>query len=158
MNEHFDGHLFGVGQPCFGCSPDHPTGFRLTFQREGDEMVTRFTPGEQYQGPPGIMHGGLVATLADEVAAWALIGLLGKFGFTASFTARLGGAVRVGTPLEARSRIVRDKFRIVEVAVRIAQSGADTFAGTFKFVVLDKKGAERLLGGPLPEAWETYCR
>jgi hypothetical protein len=43
-----DGHLFGAGQPCFGCSPDHPTGFRLTFTRESDEMITRFTLGPQY--------------------------------------------------------------------------------------------------------------
>ncbi len=104
------------------------------------------------------MHGGLVATLADEVAAWAIIGLLGKFGFTASFTARLAGAVRVGVPVVGRSRITTDKVRIVEVAVQIAQDGKDAFTGDFKFVILDRSGAERLLGGPLPEAWQRFCR
>ena len=38
--------------------------------------MTTFTPDDRYQGPPGIMHGGLVTTLADEVAAWAIIGVL----------------------------------------------------------------------------------
>ena len=158
MHERLDGHLFGAGQPCFGCAPDHPTGFRLSFTREGEEMVTRFTPSARFQGPPGLMHGGLVATLADEVAAWAIIGLLGKFGFTASFTAKLSGPVRIDVPLEGRSRITVDKSRIVDVAVRIAQDGKDTFSGDFKFVILDKSGAERLLGGPLPEAWQKFCR
>ena len=158
MSEQLDGHLFGAGQPCFGCSPDHPTGFRLAFTRNGDKMVTHFTPGERHQGPPGLMHGGLVATLADEVAAWAIIGLLGKFGFTASFTARLAGPVRIGVPVVGRSRITTDKVRIVEVAVQLAQDGKDAFTGDFKFVILDRSGAERLLGGPLPEAWQRFCR
>jgi acyl-coenzyme A thioesterase PaaI-like protein len=153
-----DGHLFGAGQPCFGCSPDHPFGFRLTFAREGDEIVTRFTPGDRYQGPPGIMHGGLVSTLADEVAAWAVIGLAGKFGFTATFDAKLHHAIRIGAPLEGRSVIVKDARRIIDVGVRIVQDGRDAMTGTFRFVILDRGGAERMLGGPIPEAWQRFCR
>lgn len=80
--ERFDGSLWGEGQPCFGCGPDHPIGFQLQFERDGDVVRTRFTPGERYQGPPGIMHGGLVMTLGDELASWTLIGMKRKFGFT----------------------------------------------------------------------------
>jgi acyl-coenzyme A thioesterase PaaI-like protein len=153
-----DGHLFGAGQPCFGCSPDHPTGFRLTFTRESDEMITRFTPGPQYQGPPGIMHGGLVSTLADEVAAWTVIGLRGLFGFTASFTAMFAGPVRIGQLVEGRGRLVRDQGRVVEVAVRLVQDARDVFTGEFKFAILDERGAARLLGGEIPEAWRRFSR
>jgi uncharacterized protein (TIGR00369 family) len=161
--EPLDGHLFGPGQPCFGCSPDHPFGFRLTFAREDDEIVTRFTPGDRHQGPVGIMHGGLVSTLADEVAAWAIIGMLGKFGFTASFDAKLHKPVRIGVPLEGRARIVKDARRIVDVAVRITQADAAgttdaAFTGSFRFVILDQSGAERMLGGPIPDAWKRFCR
>jgi acyl-coenzyme A thioesterase PaaI-like protein len=153
-----DGHLFGPGQPCFGCSPDHPYGFRLRFAREGDEIVTHFTPGERYQGPPGIMHGGLVSTLADEVAAWAIVGLLGKFGFTASFECKLRRPVRIGVPLEARARITKDARRIVDAGVRVVQEGEEAFRGTFRFVILDQGGAERMLGRPIPDAWKRFCR
>ena len=69
MLERLDGHLFGADQPCFGCGPNHPWGFHLAFERDGEAVVTRFVPGDRYQGPPGIMHGGLVMTLADEVGA-----------------------------------------------------------------------------------------
>ena len=58
---------------CFGCSPTHPTGFRLEFDKEGDVVTTRFVPKTEHQGPPGILHGGLVTTLADELAAWTII-------------------------------------------------------------------------------------
>jgi acyl-coenzyme A thioesterase PaaI-like protein len=163
--EVLDGHLFGAGQPCFGCSPDHPIGFRLVFEREeaggdprGARIVTRFTPADRYQGPPGIMHGGLVSTLADEVAAWALIGLRQKFGFTVSFDAKLRKAIRVGVPLVGRSWIAKDQRRLLDVGVEIEQGGELGYAGTLRFVLLDKAGAERMLGRTLPPTWERFCR
>lgn len=153
-----DGHLFGPGQPCFGCGPDHPYGFRLRFDRVGDEVVTELVPGDRYQGPPGIMHGGLVSTLADEIAAWSVIALAGKFGFTASFDAKLHRPVRIGQKVEGRGRLLSDKRRLIDVEAKILQGGELAFTGTFRFVVLDKGGAERMLGGPLPPAWERFCR
>jgi uncharacterized protein (TIGR00369 family) len=153
-----DGSIFGPGQPCFGCGPDHPIGFHLAFETQGDEVVTRFVPGESYQGPPGIMHGGLVTTLADEIGAWAVIALLGKFGFTAKMTCSFQKPVRIGVPLEGRARVARDARRIVETQVSITQDGAEAFTGDFKFAILDRAGAEKMLGGPLPEAWNRFAR
>ena len=156
--EQLDGRLFGPGQPCFGCGPDHPFGFRLAFTRDGDAVVTRMTPDERYQGPPGIMHGGLVTALADEIGAWTLIGLLGKFGFTANLTATLHRPVRVGAEVVGRGRLAKETRRVVRVAVDIEQAGARCFAGELAFVLLDRTGAERLLGGPVPEAWARFSR
>lgn len=155
---HLDGHLFGPDQPCFGCGPEHPIGFRLRFSREGDEIVTRFTPGERYQGPPGVMHGGLVTTLADEIAAWTVIGLKERMGFTAALSARLKRPVRVGVEVEGRGRIVKDTARVLEIAIVLSQEGAVCFQGDFTFALLDRAGAERVLGGPLPEAWKRFAR
>lgn len=153
-----DGSLFGPGQPCFGCAPDHPIGFRLTFAREGDEIVTRFTPSERYQGPPGIMHGGLVGTLADEIGAWALIGLLEKFGFTAQMSGKLHRPARIGRPIEGRARVAKAGARVVDVEVVLRQDDETVYTGELRFVLLDEKGAERMLGGPLPEAWRRFSR
>ncbi len=153
-----DGHLFGPGQPCFGCGPDHPHGFRLAFVREGDAVVTRFVPRDDHQGPPGIMHGGLVSTLADEVAAWTVIGLLGKFGFTGAFDARLKRPVRVGVEVEGRGTLANAGSRVVDVDVSLRQEGVEAFSGRFRFALVDRAGAERLLGGPIPASWERFCK
>ena len=153
-----DGTLFGPDQPCFGCGPDHPYGFRLKFEHDGEGILAHFTPGERYQGPPGIMHGGLVATVADETAAWALIAKTGKFGFTTSFECKLHRAVRIGAEAEARAHLARESSRIVKSEVRISQGGELCFSGLFTFVVLDRHSAEKLLGGPMPEAWLRFCR
>lgn len=158
MSELIDGSIFGPGQPCFGCAPDHPIGFRLRFKREGDEVVTEFTPTERYQGPPSIMHGGLVATLADEIAAWAVILLLEKFGFTGEMTGKLRKPVRIGKPVIGRGRISKPGSRVVGVSVEIAQAGELAYTSDLRFVLLDRRGAERMIGGPLPPEWEKFAR
>jgi len=153
-----DPEIFGRDQPCFGCSPVHPTGFHLRFARRGDEVVTRFVADERYQGPPGVMHGGLVATLADEVAAWTIVGLKGRFGFTVAMEMRLSKAVRIGAEIEGRGRIESDTSRFTTVAVELSQAGGACVRGRFTFAVLDRAAAEKVLGGPLPEAWQKLAR
>ena len=149
---------FGAGQPCFGCGPAHPIGFRLQPYREGDSVVVELTPGEQYQGPPGMMHGGLVTTLADELAAWTVLGLKQRFGFTATIEARLLRPVHIGRPVLGRGTLTSDTPRLLKILVTLTQDDADTFRGTFTFALLDREGAERLLGGPLPDTWLRFAR
>ncbi len=158
MRLDLDPHLFGKGQPCFGCSPDHPTGFRLRFAREEDVVVTTFTPGAAHQGPPGLMHGGLVMTLADELGAWTLVGLEEKFGFTAQCDAKLRKPVRIESEVVGRGRITKATSRVVKVHVDLEQAEARVFEADLDFVLLDQAGAERLLGAPLPPEWRRFCR
>ena len=153
-----DGSIFGAGQPCFACSPDHPHGLHMSFEREGDEVVTRYLPTAAHQGPPGIMHGGLVTTLADELAAWTVILLRDKFGFTAELKARLLRPVRIGAEVEGRGRVGRETHRVVRVTVELRQAGELAYAAEAAFALLDRAAAEKMLGGPLPEAWRRYCR
>jgi len=153
-----DPHLFGAGQPCFGCATDHPTGFRLRFALEDGAVVTRFTPTRDHQGPPGLMHGGLAMTLADEVGAWTLIGSLEKFGFTARFVAKLRKPVRIGCEVIGRGRIAKPGARVVTVNVVLEQADETAMEAELDFVLLDSAGAERLLGAPLPDAWKVFCR
>jgi uncharacterized protein (TIGR00369 family) len=153
-----DGTLFGPQQPCFGCGPAHPFGLRLTFTEEGEELVTRFTPGEHHQGPPGVMHGGLVFTLADELAAWVIIARFGKFGFTARFAGKFQKPVRVGAEVVGRGRLVKSTGRTAEIEVRLSQGDLQVYQSTFTFVVLDREATEKMIGGPLPEAWAKFAR
>jgi uncharacterized protein (TIGR00369 family) len=153
-----DGMLFGADQPCFGCGPAHPAGFRLKFSEEGEEVVTHFTPGDRYQGPPGLMHGGLVFTLADELAAWVIIARLGKFGFTARFEGKLLRPTRLNVEIIGRARMLRSTSRTAEIEAILQQENAAVCSARFTFVLLDKRAAERMLGRELPEEWKRFAR
>lgn len=150
--------VFGERSPCFGCSPQHPIGLHLTFERRGDVVLTRFTPEESFQGPPGVLHGGLVTTVADELAAWTVVGLRRRMGFTAALSGRLKKPLRIGREIEGRGRITRDLRRLLDVEVELRQDHELAFTGAFTFAVLDRQGAEKMLQQPLPEAWRRFCR
>ncbi len=73
-NPSFDDAVYG--QPteslpaypnCFGCGENNPIGLHLTYRKEGDAIVTDFMPGGAHEGWPGIVHGGIIATLLYEV-------------------------------------------------------------------------------------------
>ena len=151
-----NGSLFGDDQPCFGCAPDHPFGFRLHFEVEKDEVKTLFMPTPQYQGPPGIMHGGLVMTLGDELAAWTLLGIKNRFGFTTKADVRLKKPIRIGQEVVGRGFISEDRRRIVDIQVRLSQEDRLCFEGCFVFAILGEKSAERLLKQRLPETWKQF--
>ncbi len=65
--EHTPEHTPRRYPQCFGCGDANPIGLRLRYRREGERLVTEFTPGEAHQGWPGIVHGGIIATLLYEV-------------------------------------------------------------------------------------------
>ncbi|MFT3710783.1 MAG: PaaI family thioesterase [Archangium sp.] len=153
-----DGRLFGPNQQCFGCAVDHPAGFHLKFETEGDDLVTKIIPAKHHQGPLGLMHGGLISTLADEAAAWAVLANTGKFGFTTSFECRLVKGVKVGVEVVARSRLTKNSSRIVKAQVEISQEGALCFTGDFTFALLERASAEKVMGAPIPDEWVRFCR
>jgi acyl-coenzyme A thioesterase PaaI-like protein len=130
----------------------------MKFQVEGDDVVTRFTPERTHAGAPGVMHGGLVTTIADEVGCWALIALRGKFGFTGTMSSRFPRPVRVGRETVGRATITKESSRLMHVGVRLSQDGDDCFSSTMSFVILDQAGAAKMLGGTLPEEWRRFFR
>jgi len=56
---------------CFGCGRDNTIGLKLEFHQEGESVRAEFIPGELYQGWPGVVHGGLICTMLDEVIGYA---------------------------------------------------------------------------------------
>lgn len=53
-------------QRCFACGSRNEQGLRLVFHRTGDRIYADFTPSPHHQGFPGVLHGGIIATLLDE--------------------------------------------------------------------------------------------
>ena len=58
---------------CFGCGADNPWGLHLIFFAEPDGAVySHWTPELNHQGYDGMVHGGIISTVFDEVMAWAI--------------------------------------------------------------------------------------
>lgn len=70
------------------------------------DLVARCTLTASHGGPPGRVHGGLVAALLDEVVGVAAFAA-GAPGMTASLTVRYRKPTPHNTPLEVRARLDR---------------------------------------------------
>ena len=64
----------------------------------------RVTLGKPHEGPPGLVHGGVVATLLDHVLARA-VRAAGRGGLTATLTVTYRRPVQLGVPLVATAEI-----------------------------------------------------
>lgn len=62
------------GRDCFGCGADNPYGLHLKSCMEGDIAVSLFTPEPYHIAFPGIVNGGIIATIIDCHGIWASIG------------------------------------------------------------------------------------
>ena len=60
---------FVADHMCFACGEDNPIGLKLTFSQDGESYVSTFVADRVYQGYEGIIHGGILATLLDEIMA-----------------------------------------------------------------------------------------
>jgi len=96
---------------CFACSPNNPIGLQLLFEHDEDVCRTTFVAGPEHQGWNGMMHGGLLVTILDEVMAQWLCSR-GKPAVTAEMTARFVNQVPIGARLTIESRLVADKRRL----------------------------------------------
>ena len=63
----------GPQNHCFGCGPGNPVGLKLHFEPAEDNasVSCSTTVSDQYEGPPGYLHGGIIATLLDEAMSKA---------------------------------------------------------------------------------------
>ncbi len=109
----------GAPQPnsrdCFVCGLENPFGLQLRFyQTAPSEVMAEFMASDRYQGYPGVVHGGVVTAVLDEVASRAYMGLdpaSTRFMYTARITVRFRKNVPVGEPLKAVGRGLRRKSR-----------------------------------------------
>lgn len=113
--------LTGEASHCFGCGQDNPQGLRLRFRRIApDEVLGEYTAPEHQAGAPGVIHGGVQATLLDEVLGYAAHAVrepgVAVDIVTVEFSLRYRRPAPTGEPLRLRGRFLRSEGRDVWVA------------------------------------------
>jgi uncharacterized protein (TIGR00369 family) len=107
---------------CFACGRDNPIGMSLHIELGEGTARTSWTAGDDFVGWSDKLHGGIVATLLDEVMAWACSSY-DAWAVTAEMTVRYRSPSAPGEELRAEGRVVERRRRIYEVAGEVR--GAD---------------------------------
>jgi acyl-coenzyme A thioesterase PaaI-like protein len=142
---------------CFGCDPRNPTGLALEFYEDGDELVTFWKPGASYQGYNMVLHGGIQATLHDEIASWTVFVKGGTAGFTRSLSVEyLQPAYTNDTQITVRAGLssLEEKSAKIESVLYDSQGKACSRA-VADYAIFPQKLALRKFGFPGREAFYT---
>ncbi len=132
---------------CYGCGRLNEQGHRIRTVWDGEETLTRFTPKPFHTAVPGVVYGGLLASLVDchgtGSAAGAGYRAEGREPGTEPALRYVTASLRVeylkptplGPELEIRGRIVEvkdrgeERARKVVVEVRVLCAGVETVRG-----------------------------
>jgi acyl-coenzyme A thioesterase PaaI-like protein len=102
---------------CFICGVDNPVGLKLKiYETEPGIIETNYIVPEHYQSYPGIVHGGIVATMLDEISGRSLMGdpAQPRFMYTAKLEVKYRKNVPVGVPLKIVGKAGKSKGRMAE--------------------------------------------
>lgn len=102
---------------CFVCGLENPAGLQLKiYQVEEGVIETTFTAPEHFQGYPGVLHGGIIATILDEISGRAQMGdpSLPRFMFTGKLEVIYRKNAPIGKPLRIVGRAGKTRGRTAE--------------------------------------------
>ncbi len=118
-------HLHDQGYNCFGCSPWNPIGLKMEFYEDGDDIVSFWEPGKNYQSWLNTLHGGIQATLLDEAAGWYVTRKMQTAGVTTNLSVRYRHTVPVlpGVKLEIRISLKETRHNLVILEGKIINDG-----------------------------------
>ena len=98
---------------CFVCGESNSIGMKLRLETDGCVVQTRFTPGAEHIGFKQVVHGGIIATLLDEVMVWACAVQTKRFAFCAELNVRFLSPLQPGGEVVAVGELTanrRDKI------------------------------------------------
>jgi len=114
---------------CFICGLENPVGLHLhIYEIEPGVVETTFTAPDHFQGYPGVLHGGIVSAIIDEIAGRTHMGIdpdNPRFMFTARLDVKYRRNVPVGRPLKIVGKSGKSKSRSAEAWAGIYDSGSN---------------------------------
>jgi uncharacterized protein (TIGR00369 family) len=141
---------------CFVCGEANPAGLKLRFETDGRIVQARFLPRPEHVGFKGIVHGGLIAALLDEIMVWACAVRTKRFAYCVELSVRFVHPVRPDQPVVATGELTenrRDKLFTARAELR-DDSGKVLASANGKFLplraveMIELQGD--LIGDPIP--------
>lgn len=133
------------GYMCFGCAPGNPSGLHMEFFEDEEDIVAFWKPDGQYQGWLDTLHGGIQATLMDELAGWVVMRKLQTSGVTSRLDAKFVKAISTREfELTIRGRIKDRKRNAVFIETEIYNAAGElcTRADLIYFITSPERAKE----------------
>jgi uncharacterized protein (TIGR00369 family) len=120
---------FTDNRRCFVCGENNPDGLQLVLRMDKDEgrAAADVVFPERFQGWEGIVHGGLLATVLDEVMIYAARSN-GLRCVTGEITVRYVKPARTGEAYRLEGRVTGTKGKITLAESELIGADGEVFA------------------------------
>ncbi|WP_322767242.1 hotdog domain-containing protein [Frankia sp. Cr1] len=108
---------------CFGCSPHNDQGLQLQFRTHPEGLQARFTFGRAHESYPGVVHGGLVGVVCDEIMGNLIVLQAGLTAFTTAMKVRYVSPLFVGRTYDCVARM--RPSRVEQTGVGLTHAAAE---------------------------------
>jgi len=141
------------GYNCFGCAQNNENGLQLTFVEDGDEIISNRVPKPFFQGYMNVLHGGIQATLMDEIASWTVYIKVKNPGLTSRAEIKFRKTIYIDRgPLQLRAKLIQQRKNLADIGVKIFDATSQVCAeGKFTFFTFPEKKSKESLYFPDPE-------
>jgi acyl-coenzyme A thioesterase PaaI-like protein len=127
---------------CFACGELNESGLQLRLHGDEHGCWTQLVIDDRFEGWQGIAHGGILATILDEVAAWSVIAR-GGWGVTARMAIQFKLPVPVGRAIRGEGWVTESRKRVFETAARVGDPGDGTVFATSTATFVAATGRQR---------------
>jgi len=132
---------------CFVCGTDNPGGLNCAPERVGKKVVVHFTPGDTHRGFSKAVHGGITASLLDEVVGIACGQASDGKCATVELTVSYRRPLLEGVEVRAEGWHVRKQGKLRLGAGRVVDGQGRVLAtARGKFLPLDDRQVQRFVG------------
>src|SRR5262245_60596487 len=126
---------------CFICGLENPVGLHLHFyETETGTIESSYTAPDHFQGYPGVLHGGIVAAILDEVAGRAHMGSdveTARFMFTAKLEIKYRRNVPINRVLKIVGKAGKSKSKSAEAWAGIYDSESQELLAEGNALLID---------------------
>lgn len=123
---------------CFVCGKANPIGLQIDFSYdESGAAFAELSVDKVFEGYPGLVHGGILSTLLDEVMAKAVI-RSGKIAVTAKLSVTYRKALAPGRLVVIKGWIATAKSRTITAAANISDESG-VYAEAEALFIVPKK-------------------
>ena len=104
---------------CFVCSSSNPIGLKLDIKFSDNSAYSNFNLSNLYSGFPSIIHGGIQASIIDEIGFWGMFNVRKQIGFTQKLEIDYMSKIETDVNLKVVGKEVSliDKTSRVEVSI-----------------------------------------
>lgn len=143
---------------CFVCGESNPHGLKLRFHAEGNVVTAKFRPCPEHIGFKGVVHGGITATVLDEIMVWACVVATRKFAFCAELNVRYLQPLTPDVEVSVTSELVADRRgRIFEAKATVLNAAGEPLVqATGKYMPIRQADAALMMADFIGDAsWVT---